>query len=203
LDVHKTKDDSLVVIHDYDILRTSTKGIKGVIAEMNYVDVAQVGVGAPAAFGDTFEDVKIPTLREALSLAKGKIKVCIEVKILDIEENVMNTVNELQVNDEVIIFSFYYPVLEKFRALDSEIPILYLKGAANNETLDEAKAINAAAIGVGSGTLVDIEFLSIAHKKGLEVWQWTVNDEAKMKELVGFGIDGIITNYPDIALKIR
>jgi glycerophosphoryl diester phosphodiesterase len=203
LDVHKTKDDSLVVIHDYDLLRTSTKGIKGVIAEMNYADLAQVGVGAPAAFGDTFEDVKIPTLREALILAKGKIKVCIEVKVIDIEESVLKTVHDLKVNNEVIIFSFYYPVLEKFRKLDSEIPILYLKGTADAMTIEEAKAINAAAIGVGSGTVVNEKFLSFAHEKGLDVWQWTVNNEAKMKELVGCGIDGIITNYPDIALKIR
>jgi glycerophosphoryl diester phosphodiesterase len=203
LDVHRTKDDSLVVIHDYNVFRTSTKGIKGVIAEMNYSDLTKVSVGAPAEFGNQFENLKIPTLREALSLAKGKIKVCIEVKVLDIEEDVMNTVNELQVNDEVIIFSFYYPVLEKFRELDSEIPILYLKGNADAMTVEEAKAIKAAAIGVGSGTVVNEEFLSLAHEKGLEIWQWTINDEAKMKELLGLGIDGIITNYPDKALKIR
>ena len=106
LDVHKTKDDTLVVIHDYDVNRTSSDGLKGKIAEMNYADLVKINVGAPKEFGDKYVDTKIPTLREALALAKGKIKVCIEVKVYDIEEAVLKTVNDLKVNDEVIIFSF-------------------------------------------------------------------------------------------------
>ena len=54
LDVHKTKDDSLVVIHDYDVNRTSSDGLKGKIAEMNYADLVKINVGAPKEFGDKY-----------------------------------------------------------------------------------------------------------------------------------------------------
>ena len=148
-------------------------------------------------------DAKIPTLREALAIAKGKIKVCIEVKVYDIEEAVLKTVNDLKVNDEVIIFSFYHSVLVKFRELDNEIPILYLKGKADEKTIEQALEIKATAIGLGLGTVLTKEYLNMAHENGLEVWQWTVNEESKMKELVSLGIDGIITNFPDKALGIR
>lgn len=203
LDVHRTKDDSLVVIHDYDVKRTSSNNKQGKIEEMTYAEIAQVTVGAPKEFGKKYADVKIPTLRETLAMAKGKIKVCIEVKVYGIEEAVIKTVNELKVNDEVIIFSFYYPVLAKFRKLDSQIPILYLKGTADEHMLDYANVLDATAIGVGTRTKITKEYIAQAHKQGLEVWQWTVNDEAQMKELVDLGIDGIITNYPNKALNIR
>jgi glycerophosphoryl diester phosphodiesterase len=203
LDVHKTKDDSLVVIHDYDVNRTSSDGLKGKIAEMTYADLVKINVGAPKEFGDKYVDAKIPTLREALAIAKGKIKVCIEVKVYGIEEAVLKTVNDLKVNDEVIIFSFYHSVLAKFRELDNEIPILYLKGKADEKTIEQALEIKATAIGLGLSTVLTKEYLNMAHENGLEVWQWTVNEESKMKELVSLGIDGIITNFPDKALGIR
>ena len=71
LDVHKTKNDSIVVIHDSSVDRTSSNDVKGNIAEMNYSDLATVTVGYPMKFGDKYEHEKIPTLREALELAKG------------------------------------------------------------------------------------------------------------------------------------
>jgi glycerophosphoryl diester phosphodiesterase len=203
LDVHKTKDDSLVVIHDYDVNRTSSDGLKGKIAEMTYADLVKIKVGAPKEFSDKYVDAKIPTLREALAIAKGKIKVCIEVKVYGIEEAVLKTVNDLKVNDQVIIFSFYHSVLAKFREMDNYIPILYLKGKADEKTIEQALEIKATAIGLGLGTVLTKEYLNMAHENGLEVWQWTVNEESKMKELVSLGIDGIITNFPDKALGIR
>ncbi len=203
LDVHKTADDSLVVIHDYTVDRTCSNGVSGKIAELTYAELSKALVGAPKEFGDQFKDAGIPTLREALDFAKGKIKVCIEVKVYDIEEQVMQLVNDLEVNDEVIIFSFYYPVLTKFRELDSDIPILFLKGKADDQTLEQANKLNAMAIGVGTSTLLTDEYIKLAHQKGLEVWQWTVNDQETMKELVALGVDGIITNFPDKALQVR
>jgi glycerophosphoryl diester phosphodiesterase len=170
---------------------------------MTYADLIKVKVGVPKEFGDKYAEVKIPTLREALALAKGKIKVCIEVKVYDIEEAVLKTVNDLKVNDEVIIFSFYYTVLTKFRELDNEIPILFLISKADEQTIEKANLIHAAAIGLGTSTGISKEYLEFAHKNGLEIWQWTVNEESKMQELVDLGIDGIITNYPDKALAVR
>jgi glycerophosphoryl diester phosphodiesterase len=86
LDVHKTKNDSIVVVHDSSINRTSSNDFKGKIAEMNYSDLTTVKVGYSEKFDDKYENEKIPTLREALELAKGKIKVCIEIKVYGVEK---------------------------------------------------------------------------------------------------------------------
>ncbi len=201
LDIHKTKDDSIVVIHDESIDRTSSNDMKGEIAEMTYSELNAVRVGFSKEFGDKYKNEKIPTLREALELAKGKIKVCIEIKVYDVEKEVLNIVNDLGVNDEVIIFSFYYPVLTKIRELDKNIPILFLVNNADIMILDSARAIGSNAIGSGNGTAVTREFLDIAHNNGMEVWIWTVNDEDEMQKFIDIGIDGLITNFPDKALN--
>jgi len=81
LDVHKTKNDSIVVIHNSTLDKTSSNGKKGEISKMNYTDLSRVRVGFSQKIGNTYENEKIPTLREALKLAKDKIKVCIEIKV--------------------------------------------------------------------------------------------------------------------------
>lgn len=201
LDVHKTKNDSIVVIHDSSVDRTNSNDAIGKIAEMNYSDLAILTVGYPMKFGDKYKNEKIPTLREALELAKGKIKVCIEIKVYGAEKEILKIVNDLGVKDDVIIFSFYYPVLAKIRQLDKNIPILFLINKADKMTIDYVKIIESNAIGVGYGTTVTEEYLNFAHKNGIEVWKWTVNEEDEMQQLIDLGLDGLITNFPDKALK--
>jgi len=203
LDVHKTLDDSLVVIHDKSVDCVCSNGISGTIAEMSFKDTRAVRMGYPEKFGKKFKQAGIPTLKEALHCAKGRIKVCIEIKVQDVEADVLKVVNDLDMNNDVIIFSFYYDVLEKIRALDANIPILYLKSTADDTTIKEALAIQATAIGVSRRTEINKDYLKFVHENGLELWRWTVNKECEMEVYLQIGIDGLITNYPDKALKIR
>ncbi|MFT7248490.1 MAG: glycerophosphoryl diester phosphodiesterase [Arcticibacterium sp.] len=201
LDVHKTKDDSIMVIHDSSVDRTSSNHSKGKISELNYGDLAAFKVGYSKKFSSKYENEKIPTLREALELAKGKIKVCIEIKVYGVEKEVLKIVNDLGMNNDVIIFSFYYPVLAKIRKLDKNIPILYLIGEADKLTVDYAKLIEANAIGVGARTIVDKAFVNFAHSNDIELWKWTVDDDNEMQQLIDIGLDGLITNFPKKAVQ--
>ena len=201
LDVRKTKNDSIVVIHNSSVDKTSSNGFKGEIAELNYSDLRAVNVGYSRKFGDIYKNEKIPTLREALALAKEKIKVCIEIKVNGTEKAVLKIVNDLGVKEDVIIFSFKYPVLAKIRQLDTDIPILWLINKADKMTLEYAKVIESNAIGVGPETTVTKESLNLAHENAIEVWKWTVNKEDEMQELIDLGLDGIITDFPDKALN--
>lgn len=202
LDVNKTKDDSLVVIHDSRIDFVSSHGEKGLVAEMTFSDLRKINVGYPSKFGDQFEDEIIPTLREALKLAKGKIKVCIEIKVYGIEKDVLQIIYDLNMHNEVIIFSFLYPVLTKIRSLDKDIQTLFLINKLDEIMLDYAQIIEVNAIGVGTQTIITKEFLALIHERELQLWQWTINDEEEMKKLIHLGMDGIITDYPDKAIKL-
>lgn len=203
LDVHKTADDSIVVIHDKTIDRVSAYDQSGTVAEMSYKQLSKINVGYPDKFLKRSQHQYVPTLKEALHCAKGKIKVCIEIKAHNIEADVLKAVNDLEMNDDVIIFSFYYDVLEKVRELDPEIPILYLRSLADEETVQMVNAISGQAIGAGLKTDITPEFLDYVHQHGIELWQWTVNKEEDMLKLLEAGADGIITNHPDQALKLK
>ena len=202
LDVQRSRSGSAIVIHDETVDRTASDGSTGAIAAMNDRTVAQTRVGFSSQFGDAFVDEKIPTLREALTLAKGRIAVCIEIKARNLEAEVLSIVEELEMIDEVIIFSFDADILKEIRNLNSQIPILFLEETATPLTFATAVSLRAQAIGVGGKTEITPEFLTEARRNGLEVWQWTVNDPVEMKRLIGIGIDGIITNHPDQALRL-
>ncbi len=203
LDVHQTKDDVLVVIHDNTVNRTSSNDKTGKISELNFSDVLCVRVGNSKKFDKKFSDVKIPTLKEALELAKGKAKICVELKADNIENQVIELLNELDMINQVIVFAFNDKSLVNIKKLNPKVKTLLLKNHANIKTLDFVKEINADAIGVGYDTKITKEFISYAHKNNIKVFKWTVNKEQEMKELIDLQIDGIITNKPDLALKLN
>jgi len=203
LDVHQTKDGILVVIHDKTINRTCSNNKTGKINNLNFSELHSVRVGLSSKFGKEYNNEKIPTLKEVLELAKGKIKVCVELKADKIENQVVELLNELDMIDQVIVFAFNDKSLVNIKKLNPEIKTLFLKSYANIKTLDFVKEINANAIGVGYDTKITKEFISYAHKNNIEVFKWTVNKEQEMKELIDLRIDGIITNKPDLALKLN
>jgi glycerophosphoryl diester phosphodiesterase len=210
LDVHKNADDSVVVIHDATIDRVASGGETGKVADMSFEQIRAVRMGYPEKFGKKFRREGIPTLKEALACARRnsmwrreKIKVCVEIKAPEVEASVMKTINDLRMNDQVIIFAFDYNVLKNIRELDPVIPVLYLRSVVNEETVQMVNAIKGTAIGAGLKTPLTTELLELAHANGIELWQWTVNKPEDMQSLLDIGADGIITNHPDVALKLR
>lgn len=203
LDVRQSRDGKLVVIHDHALNRVSSAGDTGKVAEMTLRELRKARVGYSRRFKDQFKREGIPTLRRALYTAKNKIPVCVEIKVPDIEAAVLKTIYNLKMEKQVIIFAFDYEVLKKIRELDAEIPLLYLRGSVDRQTLDQAEEIQASAIGAGRATAITGELLAQMRAKGLELWQWTVNDIDEIQRLLDIGIDGIITDYPDRALELR
>ncbi|MBW6458637.1 MAG: hypothetical protein K0B52_05670, partial [FCB group bacterium] len=176
LDVHQSRDGHLMVIHDATINRVASGGEQGKVADMSLRELRRIRVGYPRRFEDRFQRERIPTLRRALRLAKGKIKVCVEIKVEGIEEATMKNIRDLKMEDEVIIFSFNYSVLEKFRELDKDIPLLYLRSVVDSTVIADAAAIKASAIGASRPTKITPGLLQTVHSKGMELWQWTIND---------------------------
>jgi len=199
LDVWLSKDDSLIVIHD-DSLHRTTNGT-GLVAEYTYAELLQLDAGS--WFDPQFAGEKLPTLRQALQLARaGDIKVCIEVKSPDagIIPQILNLVEKLSMQDRVILFSFDANQVAEAKGINSEIPALYLLGDIEMTDIDFARQIHADAVGVGGE--VTKEIVTAAHNHGLEFWKWTVNEADEMRDLIDMGVDGIITNYPQRLKKV-
>lgn len=203
LDVHKTKDDVLVVIHDKTVNRTSSNNKKGEISKLNYSDLEDMHVGFSTKFGNQYSNEKIPTLEEALLLAKGKIKVCVEIKEENIERQVAELLQKVNMTNEVIVFSFSKQTVLDIEKINPSIETLFLKSYADLNTLDFIKENSINAIGVGRNMEMTKKFISYAHQNNIKVFIWTVNKEKDIKKLINLNIDGIITNAPDLAIKLN
>ena len=185
LDVRKTKDNQLVVIHDADVKRT-TDG-EGLVSELTLKEIK----GFSAEKGE-----KIPTLQEALDFLDKKVKILIELKEAGIEEKVLATVREKGLQKNVIIVSFIEEALRKVRELDRNVEtgLLY---ATHKNPVKTAVDLKASYL-LPLYRFTHTANVQKAHENGLKVIVWTINTPEEVAEYVKKGVDGIASDKPDI-----
>jgi glycerophosphoryl diester phosphodiesterase len=185
LDVRKTKDDQLVVIHDADVKRT-TDG-NGLVSELTLKEIKEFS----AEKGE-----KIPTLKEALDFLDKKAKTLIELKEEGVEEKVLSLVNEKGLQKNVIIVSFIEAALRKVRELDREVEtgLLY---ATHKNPVKAALDLKASYL-LPLYRFTHTANVQKAHENGLKVIVWTVNTPEEVAEYAKKGVDGIASDKPDI-----
>ena len=185
LDVRKTTDNHLVVIHDADVNRT-TNG-KGLVADLTLKEIKELS---------TEKGEKIPTFEEALDCIEGKAKILIELKEQDTEKQVLSAVASKKLDKNVVIISFLEEALKKTRELNAEIEtgLIYAKHAHPEETALKLKAQYLIALYRFTHT-TNVEK---AHKNGLKIIVWTINTKEEAEEYAKKGVDGIATDKPDI-----
>jgi len=188
LDVRKTKDNQLVVIHDADVKKT-TDG-KGLVNELTLEEIK----GFSAEKGE-----KIPTLKEALDFLDKKVKILIELKEAGAEEQVLATVRENGLQKNVIIVSFLEDALRKVRELDKDIAtgLIYSK---HKNPLKAALELKAQYL-VAFYRFTHTANVQKAHENGLKVVVWTVNTPEEVAEMAKKGVDGIASDKPDILMQ--
>ncbi|SDL49956.1 glycerophosphoryl diester phosphodiesterase [Catalinimonas alkaloidigena] len=199
-DVRRTQDDSLVILHDATIDRTTNR--KGKLASFTYADLRQVDAGYPTKFGKQFAGEKLPTLREALALAKGKIKVEIEIKEAGLADDVVALVQELGMASDVSVISFDFGEIQRVKELAPAIPVKYLVGKTwGQKELDQLLSIRGEYLGPSG--VSSPELIQLAHDKGVKIIAYTFNTPEGMAEALAAHLDGIATDFPEEAMKIR
>ena len=185
LDVRKTKDNQLVVIHDADVKRT-TDG-KGLVSELTLKEIQEFS---------TEKGEKIPTLKEALDFLDKKAKTLIELKEAGVEEEVLSLVSEKGLQKNVIIVSFIEAALRKVRELDKEVEtgLLYVK---HKNPIKAALDLKASYL-LPLYRFTHTANVQKAHENGLKVIVWTVNKPEEVAEYAKKGVDGIASDKPDI-----
>jgi glycerophosphoryl diester phosphodiesterase len=185
LDVRKTKDGQLVVMHDADVKRT-TDG-EGLVSELTLKEIK----GFSAEKGE-----KIPTLKEALDFLDKKVKVIIELKETGVEDEVLALVKANRLEKNVIVTSFLEDALQKVRELDKDIAtgLIYAKHKNPLKTALELKAQYLVALYRFTHTAN----VQKAHENGLKVIVWTINTPEEVAAYIQKGVDGIASDKPDI-----
>ena len=188
LDVRKTKDQQLVVIHDADIKRT-TNG-KGLVADLTLEEIRQFS---------TEKDEKIPTLKEALDFLDKKVRILIELKEAGIEKQVVSAVQKKGLQKNVIIVSFIEKALQEIRNLDEKVEtgLIYVKNKNSIRTALELKSNYLLPLYRFTHTAN----VQKAHEKGLKIIVWTINNPEEVLEYAKKGVDGIASDKPDILIQ--
>jgi glycerophosphoryl diester phosphodiesterase len=190
LDVHETLDGHLVCIHDKSVDRT-TDGV-GIVHEMTLSQIKKLDAGS----GE-----RIPLLSEVLDFARGKMKVNIELKAVGLESLIVDLVTSRHMADDVLVSSFSHETLPSIKELKSTIRTAALVHSLDAKTIPYLLKIGVDAVNP-LYTSITREFIEDAHRNKLKVYAWTVNDATVMGKLFKDGVDGIITDYPDIGLDV-
>jgi glycerophosphoryl diester phosphodiesterase len=187
-------------------LDRTTNG-RGKVADYSLKELKQFDAGS--WFAPQFSGEQIPTLKEVLELAKGKALVNIEVKdespgqykITDLADRALQEVKKAGMEDQVIFVSFYPPALERIQERDSRIWVGLLYHRPWNSLHEVTGGRSFPVLGLRSSYLTKGKIARI-HQEGMRVNVYTVNSEEEMEQFLRWGIDGIITNYPDRLIKI-
>jgi len=185
LDVRKTKDNEIVVIHNVDVNKT-TDG-SGSVSELTLEEIKRFV---------TEKGEKIPTLEEVLDSVGKRVKILVELKETGIEEQVLGLIRGKGLIENVVIISFHEDALRKVRELDGEVAtgLIYVRHKNPIRAALELKAEYLLSL----YRFTHSANVKKAHEKGLKVIVWTINNEEEVAEYRKKGVDGIATDRPDI-----
>ena len=202
-DVHLTKDNVLVIIHDEKIDRTSNK--TGYVKDMTYEELCSVDFSYKYKGEVPFQ--KIPTLQEYFELVKDlDIISNIELKTgvfeyPGIEKAVYELICKYNMKDKVIISSFNHHSVMRMKALDPNIKCGFLSETWILDIGNYVSSHSVEAYHPQFNMLSDEETADLK-SHGVSINTWTVNEEADIQNMIRLEVDGIISNFPDRVKKI-
>jgi len=198
LDLHLTRDGELVVIHD-DTLDRTTDG-RGSVHGRSLQELRRLDAGR--WFEEGFAGQRIPTLAEVLDCFAGKVPLALEVKagstfFPGIEERVVAALRQRSAIEQAAIASFDHFALRRLKEIEPTLrtAALLVGRPVAMSALAGACAADAMALEASLVTKTEIEACRAA---GLQIVVWVVNDPAQMRHFIRLGVDGIITDRPDL-----
>ncbi|MCB0844916.1 MAG: glycerophosphodiester phosphodiesterase [Bacteroidetes bacterium] len=214
IDVHLSQDEEVIVIHDATLDRT-TNGT-GAVKDKLLSEIKTLDAGSWK--DPQFVNEPVPTLSDVMEKINGQAVVLIEIKQGEegrypgLEQKVIEIIDQFDARSWSIIQSFETETVAEAIRLGGGIEVQKLiSGTLPTLPFHVDKGFvwgsplgyeNIAAINPHFKSLTP-RFVNQVHEKGLKVFTWTVNEKEEMEEVIGLGVDGIITNYPDRLIGIR
>jgi len=203
--VHLSADGEAIVSHDPDLRRVAGRTER--IGELTAAELATIELGGGEAF---------PTLREALE-AFPDARFNIDVKTRAAADAAARAILEAKAADRVLVSSFDNRTRRAALAALAPRPV-----ATSASQLGVVWALIGARLGLGflvRAALRDVHavqvperqgplrvvtprFVRAVHRAGVEVHVWTINDETDMRRLLALGVDGIVTDRADLAMRV-
>jgi glycerophosphoryl diester phosphodiesterase len=198
VDVQLTADGKIVLLHDRDLKRVA--GVSRRLEEMPFAEVRKLDVGS--WFGPSFRGERVPTLAELIDLARGRIRLNIELKFYGpdrrLAREVARLIREKDFEAECLVTSLNPDALQEVKRHNGRLRT----GLIVAHALGNVSRLKVDALSVRAEFLSNA-MLRAAHRTGMEVHVWTVNDARRMIRLMKRGVDNILTSDPDKAIRVR
>ncbi len=189
IDVHLCASGELVVFHDFTLDRLSN-GF-GEITAQTYDQLQELTLKG---------GYKIPLLTEVLDLIEGKCSINIELKGLHTAKPtcaiISKYIDKGWEYSSILVSSFQENELLEVKKINANILIAVLSKASVEEAIEWGKILNATAIHPSLG-IITRQSVKDAHSQGFNVNVWTVNEPEDIARMIEFGVDGIISDFPD------
>jgi glycerophosphoryl diester phosphodiesterase len=190
IDVLQTKDGELAVIHDLKLKRLANANVH--VSDLTMEELRQLTLSQDGFSG------QISTLDEIIKLAKGKIKLNIEVKLhggeKDFVNKVLKAIKDNEFEKQCVIQTLHYPLIKEFKRANPNIKVGYILYASRAD-LKNVKA----DFYVAEEYMLNKKLVKEARKINKPIYVWTVNDMESLKAYYKLNVDGIITDYPEDA----
>jgi len=220
MDAHITKDSQIVLMHDETVDNTTdgTGLIEDLtLAELKKLDAAYKWTNDD---GKTFpyrgQEIQVPALEEVLQKFP-QMHYVIEIKLTEnpIDKPLCDLIRQYNMQDKIMIASFHDEAMQNFRATCPEIATSASRSEVRNFVLlgkvflsgflapryqsiqppyDPKESMNIP--------IMTERFIREAHAKNIKVEPWTVDDPELMKQYIEWGVDGIITDRPDLMIEV-
>ena len=222
IDVRLTADGEVVLYHDRSLQRLT--GDPRNVRDLTREELQSFDVGS--WFGDAFVGERIPTLDETLQAVRGRSALMIDMKPdpggeLALVEAVLESIEREAAareqcldmlspaqsstrcgNPDVIsetrVAVMSPAVVRMVKEREPELRVTLLAQLVMPGTLERR---GFDALGLRHNRITNNE-IRLARELGYEVHAWTVNDRARMSQMIDLGVDAIITDYPDLLAEL-
>ncbi|GHC64424.1 glycerophosphodiester phosphodiesterase [Streptomyces flavofungini] len=218
-DVQRTKDGVLVIVHDDTLKRTTNveKVFPGrapwKVKDFTAAEIAKLDAGS--WFGPRYKGARVPTLTQYMKrVSRNHQSLILEIKKPElypgIERDTLRVLRKTgwldrhHVKNKLVVQSFSADSVKKVHAQRPDIKTGFLGTPSTAQLPAYAKfadQINSTHTSISAGYVSAIHRLKGPHGKRLEIFTWTVDETAAARRAEGFGVNGIISNKPDVVRR--
>jgi glycerophosphoryl diester phosphodiesterase len=184
LDLHLSKDDALVVMHDADVDRT-TDG-SGPIAEQTLAELRALDAG---------RGERVPVFEEVLDTVTAPLQA--EIKDVAAARALSEVMHRRNLTARVEVSSFHDEAIAEIARLVPGVRTALIGSRYSTDIVDRAVEAGAATVCLNIRRLT-LEIVEQARKADLKIIGWVVNTQDHLRLVRALGLDGATTDYPEI-----
>ena len=205
LDVHLSRDGEVMIMHDESLKRTA--GMDSLLMEHTRAELESISAGKTK--DDSYGFTPIPSLEEYLSWVKDTgLYTNIELKTAPlyypgIEEKTIALVRRFSLEDRIIFSSFNWLSVIRARQIAPEIVSGFLIESPRIHNIGNLIRNTGMECYHPAFSLLSDGAVRELRENGVRINVWTVNSEDEIRKCMEWGVDGLITNYPERAIALR